>query len=348
MAKIEFRKLDKSSYFLDPNDDYSKKTIYFEVRKDPLTDQVSRILPYRRKFAELTIPSDKIEESRKVCPFCPEKISSSTPKLLPEIAPEGRVKMGKATLIPNSFPYAQYNLLVIFSEEHFIYLDQFDLELLINAFLLAQDGLKRLRRCYKDINFSSINWNYLPPAGGAIYHPHLHIVAEDNPTLYHQKVIEGLKRYKEKEGTPFWEDFLKEEIEKKERYIGQQGDVHFLTAFAPKGIFGEIIILFPKRNLIEDMDHEDFKDFSKGLIKIFRYLKGHTVSFNLSLFSGNPNNNESWVYGRLCPRMLVPPWNTSDINFFEKLHQEVMCTVSPEELCQDLRDLFNKSDSESQ
>lgn len=343
LPKVKFLKVNKSSTFLDPNDGYSKKSVYFELRKDPLTDQVSRILPYRRRFAEFIIPTDKIEESRQSCPFCPEKISSLTPKLLPEISQEGRIKMGKAILIPNSFPYAQYNFLIIFSEEHFVFLDQFDLELLINAFLLAQEGIKRLMECYKDINFSSINWNYLPPAGGAIYHPHLHIVAEDNPTSYHQKVIEGLKAYKQKEGTSFWEDYLKEEIEKGERYIGCQGDVHFLTAFAPKGIFGEIIILFPKRNLIEDVTQEDFTNFSKGLINIFKYLKNHTVSFNLSIFSGNQDNKESCVYARLCPRMLVPPWNTSDINFFEKLHHEVMCTISPEELCQDLRSVFINS-----
>lgn len=343
MGKIEFIKVEKSSTFLDPNDVYSKKTVYFEVRRDPLTDQISRILPYRRKLGELIIPPEKIEESRQSCPFCPDKISASTPKLLPEIAPEGRVKIGKAVLIPNSFPYAQYNLLVIFSEEHFLSLDQFDIELLMNAFLLAQEGIKRLRKCYKDINFSSINWNYLPPAGGAIYHPHLHIVAEDNPTSYHQKVIERLKAYKEKEGTSFWEDYLKEEMERGQRYIGCQGDIHFLAAFAPKGIFGEILILFPKRNLIEEITQEDFTDFSKGLINIFKYLKTHTLSFNLSLFSGDPDDKGSCVYGRLCPRMLVPPWNTSDINFLEKLHHEVMCTVSPEELCQELSQIFKTS-----
>lgn len=343
MGKIEFIKVEKSSTFLDPNDVYSKKTVYFEVRRDPLTDQISRILPYRRKLGELIIPPEKIEESRQSCPFCPDKISASTPKLLPEIAPEGRVKIGKAVLIPNSFPYAQYNLLVIFSEEHFLSLDQFDIELLMNAFLLAQEGIKRLRKCYKDINFSSINWNYLPPAGGAIYHPHLHIVAEDNPTSYHQKVIERLKAYKEKEGTSFWEDYLKEEMERGQRYIGCQGDIHFLAAFAPKGIFGEILILFPKRNLIEEITQEDFTDFSKGLINIFKYLKTHTLSFNLSLFSGDHDDKGSCVYGRLCPRMLVPPWNTSDINFLEKLHHEVMCTVSPEELCQELSQIFKTS-----
>jgi len=343
LANIEFLKREEVSIFMDPNDGYTKKAIYFEVRKDPLTNHISRILPYRRKFSEIIIGSDKIEASKQACPFCPEKISSLTPKLPPEIAPEGRIKRGDAILIPNSFPYAKYNWLVIFSSEHFLSLEQFDLEKLTNAFLLAQDGIRRLRQYDKTFNFSSINWNYLPQSGGAILHPHLHIVAENHPTSSHQNVLERLKTYWEREGSLFWEDYLSEEIKRKERYLGFEGDIHFLTAFAPRGILGEIFILFKERNSIEDLSQDDFSNFSKGLINIFKYLKNLTISFNLSLFSGKPNDKSSWVYGRLCPRMQIPHLNTSDINFLEKLHDEVMCTISPEDLCQELRTVFNNS-----
>ena len=71
-----------------------------------------------------------------------------------------------------------------------------------------------------------------------------------------------------------------------------------------------------------------------------QYLKNHILSFNLSLFSGNVKGIQSWVYGSLCPRMIIPPWNISDINYFEKLHDEVMCVVSPEEFCENLKPFF--------
>ena len=88
------------------------------------------------------------------------------------------------------------------------------------------------------------------------------------------------------------------------------------------------------------MDREDWTHFSQGLINVFQYLKSHVVSFNLSLFSGNVKGTRSWVYGRLCPRMIIPPWNVNDVNYFEKLHDEVMCGISPEEFCKDLQVFF--------
>lgn len=88
------------------------------------------------------------------------------------------------------------------------------------------------------------------------------------------------------------------------------------------------------------MNTEDWTYFSQGLTNIFQYLKNQIPSFNLSLFSGNLKGTPSWVYGRLCPRMIIPPWNISDINYFEKLHDEVMCVVSPEEFCKALKPFF--------
>jgi hypothetical protein len=38
--------------------------------------------------------------------------------------------------------------------------------------------------------------------------------------------------------------------------------------------------------------------------------------------------------------MIIPPWNISDINYFEKLHDEVMCVVSPEGFCENLKPFF--------
>ena len=81
-------------------------------------------------------------------------------------------------------------------------------------------------------------------------------------------------------------------------------------------------------------------DLSSPFFNIFQHLKSQIPGFNLSLFSGNLKGTPSWVYGRLCPRMIIPPWNISDINYFEKLHDEVMCVVSPEEFCKVLKPFF--------
>lgn len=340
MAGIEFFKREVQSSFLDPKEGFSKKSVSLELRRDDLTGHRSRILPYRRKYPEVVVSPEMIEASKKVCPFCAGQISSSTPKLLPEIASEGRIHRGGAWLFPNAFPYARYNWVIVFCEEHFLYPDQFSVEMLRDGFLAAQEGIQRIEKSDPEFRYGSINWNYLPPSGAGLFHPHLQILVEDVPTASHQEVLEGVIRY-QKEGVPsFWENFLSEEIRREERYIGHQGDVYFLTAFSPRGIFGEVLILFSNRCAIDEVRPGDWTDFSQGLTKVFQYLKGHIVSFNLSLFSGNTGEARSWVYARLCPRMIVPPWQTNDINYFEKLHGEVMCVISPEELCKNIKPFF--------
>lgn len=343
MAEIEFFKREVQTSFLDPKEGFSRKSISFEMRRDGLTGHRSRILPYRRKYPEIVISPEMIEASRKICPFCADQISSFTPKILPEIAPEGRIRRGAAWLFPNAFPYARYNWVIVFCEEHFLYPDQFSVEILRDGFLAAQEGIQRIGKSDPAFQYSSINWNYLPASGAGLFHPHIQILVEDVPTASHQEVIEGIIRY-QKDGIPsFWQHYLLEESRRGERYIGHQGDVHFLTAFSPRGILGEILVLFSNRSTIDEVKTEDWTDFSQGLVKVFGYLKGRIVSFNLSLFSGNSGGARSWVYGRLCPRMIVPPWQTNDINYLEKLHGEVLCGISPEELCKDIQPFFGDS-----
>ncbi len=341
VVRIEFYKKEVHSSLLDPKEGFFRKSIAFELRKDPLTGHVSRILPFRFKLPQTQIPTEVIESSRKNCPFCPEQVASFTPKLVPEIAPEGRIQKGEALLFPNSFPYAQYNWVAVLSGEHFLYLDQFSIETLKNGFLVAQHGINRLRRNEPESEFASINWNYLPQAGGGILHPHLQVVVEGTPTSSHRKVIEGIRKYKTERDSFFWDDLLSEEVRIGERYIGKIGNIHFLTAFSPLGILGEVLILFSNKDRIEELTAQDWEDFSEGLVKVFRFLKAqHIESFNLSVFSGGGNGVRSWVYGRLCPRIAIPPWNTSDINYFEKLHDEVICVVFPEEMNEELKKFF--------
>ncbi len=342
MKKIEFEKREERAEFLDQREGYSRKSIAFEIRKDPLTGHISRILPFRRRLLETVLSQETIETSKKGCPFCPEQIESLTPKFVPEIAVEGRIRKGKATSFPNSFPYARHNWVVVLSEEHFYHLEQFTVEILRDGFLVAQEGIRRVERRDPDFIYGSINWNYLPQSGGGLYHPHLQVVVDQVPTASQDRGIECLKRYQNERGSFFWEDLLSEEVKRGERYLGHVGDVHFLVAFSPRGILGEIIGLFAHRSAMEDITEEDWSHFSEGLIKIFRYLKERqTFSFNLALFSGTVPEVRSWVYARLCPRMLIPPWNTSDINYFEKLHGEVICVTSPEEMAEGLKPFFS-------
>jgi UDPglucose--hexose-1-phosphate uridylyltransferase len=341
VAKIEFYKKRDEAWLLDPKEQFTRRGISFELRKDFLTGHASRILPFRFKIPETCVDAAMVEASRKSCPFCPEKISTLTPRFVPEIASEGRVRRGTASLIPNFHPYARYSWVVVLCEDHFLSLEQLSTEILRDAFSLAQEGIERVKRQEAGYDYCSINWNYLPESGGGLFHPHLQLVVEEEPTVSHRKVLDGLKQYRAKWGKGFWEEWLSEERRHEERYIGNEGEIHFVAAFSPLGVLGEIVILFSHRAALRELTPGDWEAFSEGLKKIFRFFESrHIHSFNLSLFSGGGEGAGPRVYGRLCPRMSIPPWNTSDINYFEKLHDEVICVIPPEEMCAWMKPFF--------
>lgn len=340
MRQISFLKREAHSVFLDPREGGAPKTVPFETRRDPLTGDVSRILAFRRKYPQLSVPDGLIETSRKICPFCPDHIDAMTPSFPPGLFDNGRPQRGEATLIPNAFPYSSYSGVVVICRDHFLYPDQIWKDTLRDAFILAANGIATISRRYAGFRFGSINWNCLPEAGAGLFHPHLQIIVEDSPTSSHKKVLDGIKTYGKGTKALYWEDLLEQERRDGERYIGNREKVEFLSAFAPRGIFGEIIILFPGRWGIEEITDEQWGHLCEGLLLVFSHLRTQSPAFNLSIFSGGLDGTESWIYGRLCPRMSIPPWNISDINYFEKLHDEVVCMISPEEFASNLRPLF--------
>ena len=341
VPRIEFYKREGEASLLDPKEGFTEKTMAFEVRRDPLTGHLSRILPFRRKLPENEISPDILDRSRNGCPFCRDQMATATPQLTREIAPEGRLERGEACLFPNAFPYARHNWVVVLSKSHFLSADQFTVDILKDGFSLAQEGIRRLEKKDATFRYPSINWNYLPQAGAGLYHPHLQVVVEDAPTTSHRRVLEALGAYRERTGSFFWEDFLEEERGRNERYVGRRGNVHFLTAFSPAGSWGEAQVLFSGRPTVGDVTIDDWTHFSEGLAAILRYLRSKALdSFNLAIFSGGEDQARGWVYARLCPRMPFPPWGTSDVNYFEKLHGEVFCLIPPEKMCEELRPFF--------
>ncbi len=342
MAQIKFGRKEVKATYLDPKAGFAKKELVLEVRENLLTGRRSRILPYRRRelpFKEISL--EIIEASKENCPFCPGRLNSLTPKLIPEIVPEGRIHRGDAVLFPNSFPYTQHNWVIVLCEDHFLPLERFNGKVLIDGFGAAQEGISRLSMNEPGLRCWSINWNYMPQSGAGLFHPHIQAVIEESPTSFHQRALEMIQRYQSETRSHFWQDYLSEEMKLGERYLGSRGDIHFLMAFSPSGVLGEIFILFSNRFRIEDVTPRDWEDFSHGLLDLFRFFKAkHIESFNFALFAGSDESVQSWIFGRLCPRMYLPPWNTSDINYFEKLHNEVICAISPEEWSQEIKPYF--------
>ncbi|MFK4997871.1 hypothetical protein ACI2OX_11765 [Bacillus sp. N9] len=91
---------------------------------------------------------------------------------------------------------------------------------------------------------------------------------------------------------------------------------------------------------MDEVTEQDWLDFAKGLVTIFATLTEQGfASFNLSL-QVDPNNMEP-IHVRLIPRLTIGNVGTSDINFFQAMHQEPLSYKTPEEIAVKARTHFN-------
>ena len=102
---IRFRAEKKFAHLHDPRRNFELAQVESEIRFDPLTGSTGRICHF--SLANLSVPdlSGIVAESRAMCPFCPGKVESITPRFPEEVVPGGRMRRGEAVLFPNLFPY---------------------------------------------------------------------------------------------------------------------------------------------------------------------------------------------------------------------------------------------------
>jgi UDPglucose--hexose-1-phosphate uridylyltransferase len=342
---IEFKREIRLSRMLkrDESGELAEATVPLEFRFDPLTGHSCRIVQFT--LERIIRPDlDELEKrSRELtCPFCPPLLEQITPRFPPDFFPEGNIRIGKSYTFPNSGPYDVYGAVVVMSDEHFIRLDGFTPEIISDALLAAQTHIRRAEKVDSAVKYHFIAWNYMPPSGGSLVHPHLQSNAGYIPTTYQKLILEASAKYREENGTNYWSDLLEQEKRAGERYIGKTGNVEWLTPFMPRGRLSEVIALFPGRASITELTEKDLRDFSTGLVKVFGYLDSLNLpAFNMSTYSGH-DSNRFWTHARITPRgsLLYSPIETSDQFYYQIMHDENVCILPPEVACEKLKELF--------
>lgn len=333
-----FRKRDSESVLLDFANDFEEKVIPLEVRTDLFTGCTSRILQFRYKVPEAPIDADAIKKSKAVCPFCPELRDAFTPKFPPDIAPEGRIAYSGATVLPNAFPYSRYCGVTLFSDDHFLALDQFTPGVLNTGIGAGLAYIDRVASADPAVTHASINWNYLMSAGGGLYHPHLQVVANREASSFHRRLLDESAVYRKDTGGNYWKRLIAYERGQHRRYLFNEGNVAFLSVFSPRGMFGEALAIFTGMACIKDVAPDDWMSFSTGLSRILRCLHRLNLnSLNMTVLLNREPSDGFWIQARITPRMSLPPWGTSDVNYFEKGHDEIIVVLSPERLADEIR-----------
>ena len=339
---IRFRKSIKTILFLDPTQGFTEQSASFEYRTDPLTRQRSRVADLKFRLIEAPNLQNVIDKStNRSCPFCKETIDLMTPKFISTFAAEGRITRGEALVFPNFMPYDQHNALTVFSTDHFVGLNDFSSKLLVDGFLASQEYFQKVFQTNSKSKHACINWNYMPPSGGSLVHPHLHLMSDKEPSYHHGLLLRRGKRFWKKFNVTYWDALVAEEKKRAVRYIGETGTVSWLLYFAPKGMMFDIMGAFRDNQSLLKMTVDQFKDFAQGLRNIFSFLKTSNLhSFNLAIYSSLTEKDYFRTHARIIPRFTIPPVETSDVSFTGMLHDESLAIMKPEDVCREIKEYF--------
>jgi len=339
---VKFIKTVNKSTFLDPANNFAPKTVNTEVRYDPLTGQISRIFPFRKLILHRHDWTPFVEESKqKFCPFCPAVVEKVTPKFPADIAPEGRIRVGDALAIPNLNPYEKHAAVVIMSSRHYIPMEEVDVRLMVDSFRAGLEYLQRSAGADPDgARYASVNWNYMPYAGGSLIHPHLQVLAGARPCTYDRHLINASVEYFKSYNSNYWTDLIDAEIKHGERYLGKTGRVHWLSTFAPRHV-GDITGIIPDKQTVDDLNDSDLTDLAGGFKKIIDYYsRCNIVSFNAALYFARREDTGFTVHARIVGRFTIFPLVGSDITHMQILHDDPWTVILPETIAGELRALF--------
>lgn len=339
---IEFRKEIRVSSFLDSVNNFTEKGLPIEFRYDPLTMDMGVLVEWRARQPEKPDLSQLIAKSLETgCPFCPEAISKVTPKFVPALCPEGRIKVGEAVVFPNPMPYMPYSAITTLGPEHFVGLNEFTPDMLCDAFVASQSYFRKLHKYDSEAKYCWVMWNYMPPANSSQIHPHLQVLASYSPLAYHRELLEASQEYRKETGANYWSDFIAEERRLQERYIATIGNTVWLTSFIPRSLHLDVMTIFQGRDSITSLTSADIYAFSQGLTRLFKYMDNENFySFNLCLYSGIPEEGDFWTQARIIPRTTTPPLGISDIANLTLLGDTSIIVRPPESVCQELKAYF--------
>jgi UDPglucose--hexose-1-phosphate uridylyltransferase len=345
MAKIKFVKTNQEAKFRSPLFDFKLISQLIEIREDPLTGKRCRINFERaRRPKQVPLETSEIKElvehSKAECFFCPENMEKTTPMF-----PEGfgdRIKMGKACLFPNLFPFGAFHAVGIFSDDHHLELDEFKPRLLRDCFTACIKYFKLVEDSHPELRFWYINWNYMYPAAASIIHPHVQIFSDSSPTLFLNELIEKSREYHKNNGTNYWIDLVETERARGERYIGRRGSSHWMADFAPQGN-KEVLAVIENVSSLAHLERK-LDDFCAGLSQILKgYCKLGIRSMNFATYAGPSNEDMKdfyWLNARLIARPYPTPFYVSDCGFMERFHLETIVETMPEDLAKGLKKYF--------
>ena len=332
---MQFEAIIKETVLSDPKADWAEKRIPSEIRIDPLTGRTARICHFMKLHWEKPDFEALVAGTEAWCPFCADKVLEVTPCFPRDLIPEGRLQKNDMVLFPNMAPYDSLGAVATFGARHYIPLTAFEPAQMASAFGFALDFFRRIEASgHPESVYHLVNWNYMPPAGSTLIHPHLQVFSSSSaPNLMRQELAAS-KRYLDSQGSNFWDDLVAAEKKLDERYLGKIGRTHWMTAFAPMGVAGDVLaVVEDARNTLE-LNDQDLLDLAAGLAKVMaEYDRMGIYSFNLNFFTGAKTDDHSRFHLLFSPRTFFSQkLGTPDMGALRNLFNETLCMAYPEEI----------------
>ncbi|GBC62478.1 hypothetical protein DENIS_3450 [Desulfonema ishimotonii] len=340
---MRFESWKKETVILNPMQDMARKIIPSEIRKDPLTGRTARICHFMKLQWEKPDLEQLVAGTEAGCPFCPDRIMAITPQFPEEILPEGRLTLDDMVLFPNLAPYDSLSCVATMGGEHYIPMTEITPGRIAKAFRLALNFFGILEKSgHPEAVYHLINWNYMPPSGSSIIHPHLQVFTSSSAPNLMRTELEGARAYMAENGTNYWEDLVKAETETGERFLGKIGRTTWLSHFAPLGVAGDVLAVVDGVHSTLDLTDADLTDIATGLTRAMAaYDKMGIYSFNMNFFTGAKGDDFTRFHLLFSPRTFFnQTLGTPDVGAGQKLFNETVCMAYPEEISRMLRPFF--------
>lgn len=326
-----------------------REEIPFEIRTDPLTRATGRVFSFPYQPPASPNAEETFKRSEGIfCPFCKENIEHATPGFPEELIPGGKIRKGSATLVPNILPLDRYVGVAVFSPQHFVRMEELKPEMMRDGFLVVQEFIQRVSEVDPKAECFSINWNFMPPAGSSLVHPHLQVLCGESPTNQMRLELESANRYFRENGREFWDDFIREERASVDRHIGDIGPTFWVAGYVPMSHIPDVWCIFPEQKSLIGMGEGALDCFLEGLSDVLDYYRSlNLFSFNVSILSFKSEEHFR-VNARIVPRLFLRDIGNSDYTFLQAVHKEGTSVYTPESVCLQIRERgFGTSSSRS-
>ncbi|MFZ5652092.1 MAG: hypothetical protein ACOY4I_14755 [Bacillota bacterium] len=335
------KKVNKTRYY-DPTKNFELNEVDSEKRYDPLTGKMVRIFPFRKIGFPKHDWTPFVEESRKrFCPFCPDVIEKTTPRFPEDLIPEGRLRVGDAVLVPNLHPFETHTGVVVMTSRHYLAMDDITPEIMACSIEAGLQYLKRIEdKDPENAGFSSVNWNYMPYAGGSLIHPHMQVIAGADPACLDGEMARCAAAYFDNHGSNYWHDLVEAEKKEGQRYIGSTGGIEWLATFAPLGMADVTAVLVNCRSF-RDVSGERLVQLTRGLKNVISYYNSVNIpAFNMATYFAGNGEKGFCCTMRVVGRYTLFPLVGSDVSHMQMLHLDPWTLHLPEVMAEDLRNYF--------